>query len=226
MQPARLTRMRLNPAHPGVRRDLHDYVGLHKTLMRLAGMPATCPHPRREAGLLFRLETDHPTPVLYVQTTHPPLLDALPVGYGQARTLHLTPHLQTLRAGTRVHYRITASPSARIGHNPPPRHAAPGHPRATPLHRGQLTGLYGPDALTWWQRRALQAGLHLDDVSMQPQPFRCRRDTPTNRHHTLTRFEGTATITDAAALTDAVTAGIGRGQAYGAGLLSVAPATP
>ncbi len=43
--------------------------------------------------------------------------------------------------------------------------------------------------------------------------------------HSLIRYDGTATVTDPTALTQAVLTGIGRGKPYGAGLLSLAPAT-
>lgn len=44
------------------------------------------------------------------------------------------------------------------------------------------------------------------------------------RHH-LTRYDGTATITDPDALTHALLTGIGRAKPYGAGLLSLALAS-
>jgi CRISPR system Cascade subunit CasE len=43
--------------------------------------------------------------------------------------------------------------------------------------------------------------------------------------HSLVRYDGTGLITDPEALTQALVAGIGRAKSYGAGLLSLAPAT-
>ncbi|MCX2182665.1 type I-E CRISPR-associated protein Cas6/Cse3/CasE [Streptomyces sp. SKN60] len=225
MHQARLTLIRLNPAHPAVRRDLADYVGLHKTLMRLAVHEPGCPHPRRTAGLLFRLEPDRETPLLYVQTTHPPQLAGLPAGYGTARTTDLAPVLHHLTPGLHLRYRITANPSTRIGNNPPPRHPAPSpHPPA-PVRRGSVIALHGPDALAWWQRRATHAGLTLNTtITMEPRPFRRPPGAAPGPHHRLVQFDGTAHVTDPAALGAALVRGIGRGQSYGAGLLSLAPA--
>ncbi|MFD9216244.1 type I-E CRISPR-associated protein Cas6/Cse3/CasE [Streptomyces sp. NPDC059544] len=215
MHRARLTRIRLNLAHPAVRRDLADYVGLHKTLMRLATHDPGCPHPRRDAGLLFRLETDHKIPLLFVQTKDEPELDGLPRGYGATDTIDLTPVLQHLDTSMRVRYRITANASVRT----PAPHSAPASAR-----RGPVIALDGPDALAWWHRRATRAGLTLETATLQPRPYRRPRGAGPGPHHRLTQFDGTALITDAHALAGALVHGIGRGLSYGAGLLSLAPA--
>ncbi|MGW6898980.1 type I-E CRISPR-associated protein Cas6/Cse3/CasE [Streptomyces sp. NPDC054919] len=225
MHQARLTCIQLNLAHPAVRRDLADYVGLHKTLMRLATHDPDCAHPRRTAGLLFRLEDDHKTPLLYVQTAKPPQLEHLPAGYGTARTTDLTPVLHGLTPATRIRYRITANPSTRVGNKPPPRHRAPGSRPAAPLRRGAVVPLHGPDALRWWNRRAALAGLAPDTTAtMEPRIFHRPQGSGPGPYHRLVQFDGTALITDPEALASALINGIGRGQPYGAGLLSLAPA--
>ncbi|KUL27364.1 type I-E CRISPR-associated protein Cas6/Cse3/CasE [Streptomyces regalis] len=218
---ATLTRIRLNPASRAVRRDLADRVQLHKTLMRLTpGTPS--PHPRRDAGLLFRLETDPDEPTLLVQTTRPPNLAGLPAHYGTTATRDLTPVLAALQPGRRVRYRITATPV---------RHT-PGTPYGQRLdgtvlrRRGIPTALDGTAAAAWWQRRAGQAGLDLDDITLTPRTFELSTLSarlPGLDHH-LIRFDGHARITDARLLAEAVCRGIGRAQSYGAGLLSLAPA--
>ncbi|WP_406395920.1 type I-E CRISPR-associated protein Cas6/Cse3/CasE [Streptomyces sp. NBC_00887] len=227
MHQARLTCIQLNLAHPAVRRDLADYVGLHKTLMRLATHDPDCAHPRRAAGLLFRLEHEHTTPLLYVQTTASPQLEHLPPGYGDARTIDLAPVIHRLTPSMRVRYRIIANPSTRIGKNPPRRHPGPSGRQttpATPLRRGAVVALRGPDALAWWHRRATQAGLAPDTTTMEPRNFRRPRSAGPGPFHRLVQFDGTALITDPQSLATALVNGIGRGQSYGAGLLSLAPA--
>ncbi|MFE2267238.1 hypothetical protein [Streptomyces griseosporeus] len=59
-----------------------------------------------------------------MQTAHPPVLTALPTRYGTARTLDLTPLLNSLAPERTMRYRITAAPTvARSAGNPtPPRH--------------------------------------------------------------------------------------------------------
>ncbi|MFF7266826.1 type I-E CRISPR-associated protein Cas6/Cse3/CasE [Streptomyces cyaneofuscatus] len=212
-----LTRLHLNLTHPTARRDLNDTIALHRTLMRL--VPDNLGnHPRHTTNLLFRLEPDHPgqPPVLLVQSTTRPDPDRLPAHYATA-TLHpLTGLLAHLTPHRRVRYRITASPSRR-------NHGVPQPHRPTPRPRS-LTPLTGADALAWWHRRATQAGLNCTShPHMTPAPFHPTRPGPSPQHH-LTRFDGTATITDPEALTHALITGIGRGKSYGAGLLSLLPA--
>jgi len=218
---ATLTRLRLNPASQAVRRDLADRIQLHKTLMRLTpGTPS--PHPRRAAGLLFRLESDRDEPTLTIQTTRPPRLNGLPARYGSAETRDLTPLLGALQPGQRVCYRITAAPVRHIPGAPYDRRAD-----GTVLRqRGTPTALTGHDAAAWWQRRAAAAGLAVDDATLTPRPFERspRFAHPPGLHHRLIEFNGHARVTDARLLADAVCRGIGRAQAYGAGLLSLAPA--
>ncbi|WP_406165161.1 type I-E CRISPR-associated protein Cas6/Cse3/CasE [Streptomyces canus] len=218
---ATLTRLRLNLDSRAVRRDLADRIQLHKTLMRLApGIPS--PHPRRDAGLLFRLETDRDEPCLLIQTTQPPRLDGLPASYGTARTSDLTPLLGALTPGLPVRYRITAAP---VRHLPGPCYGQ--RPDGTLLRRrGTPTALHGPAAALWWQRRAAAAGLAVDDATLTPRPFERspRSAYPRGLHHHLVQIDGLARITDARLLADAVCCGIGRAQSYGAGLLSLAPA--
>lgn len=212
-----LTRLNLNLSHPTARRDLTDSTALHRTVMRMVP-DHLGDHPRRTTNLLFRLEPEHleQQPVLLVQSTTRPDLQRLPARYATA-TLHpLTGLLTHLTPRRRVRYRITASPSRR-------NHGVPHPGRPTPRSRS-LTPLTGTDALTWWHRRATEAGLTLDShPATAPAPFHPARHGPGPRHH-FTRFDGTATITDPQALTHALIIGIGRGKSYGAGLLSLLPA--
>ncbi|MEU8975636.1 type I-E CRISPR-associated protein Cas6/Cse3/CasE [Streptomyces monashensis] len=216
MPTATLTRILLNLAHPTVRRDLADYNALHRTIMQL--LPDNLgPHPRQRAGALFRLEPGNHQPVLLLQTRIPPDLTALPDHYGTTATSDLTPTLHALTPGRRVRYRITANPSTRSrntpgpGENPLPKH-------------GRVLALDDTAALAWWQRRATQAGLHLNEATLEHRTFRRPRRGKPGPCHRLLQFDGTALITDPAALTDALLTGIGRAKSYGAGLLSLAPA--
>ncbi|MFJ1961798.1 type I-E CRISPR-associated protein Cas6/Cse3/CasE [Streptomyces massasporeus] len=211
-----LTRLVLDPRHPAAKADLADIDSLHKTLMRLVP-DHIGPTPRARAGLLFRAEPG-PDPVLLVQTADAPDLTALPTHYGTARTLDLTPLLNSLTSGRTMRYRITAAPTvARSAGNPTP------HP-VTGKRRGKITHLTGDDAIAWWQRRAAAAGLEPVTVSGRPRPFPRTRITRSAPYFTLTQFDGLARITDTTHLTHALKNGIGRAKSYGAGLLSLAPA--
>ncbi|MBX7554392.1 type I-E CRISPR-associated protein Cas6/Cse3/CasE [Streptomyces sp. tea 10] len=215
MPTATLTRILLNLAHPTVRRDLADYTVLHRTVMQL--LPDNLgPHPRQKAGALFRLEPVNHQPMLLVQTRIPPDLASLPDDYGTAATRDLTPTLDALIPGCRVRYRITANPSTRSRRAP-----GPGD-KPLPKH-GRVLALDDTAALAWWQRRATQAGLRLNEVILEHRPFRRPRTKKPGPFHRLLQFDGTAVVTDPDALTDALLTGIGRAKSYGAGLLSLAP---
>ncbi|MFG3282152.1 type I-E CRISPR-associated protein Cas6/Cse3/CasE [Streptomyces sp. NPDC048111] len=211
---ATLARIRLNPHSRNVQRDLRDATQMHKTLMRLLpdGLGDS---PRHAGGLLFRLDqSDHATTVL-VQATHPIDPSRLPTDYGTTELKDLTPMFTALRPGLGVRYRITVNPSKteRL-------------PLEQKGRRGKIIALTGADADHWWQQRAATAGLHLNTLAPTTvDPARPRgKDASPMRHH-LTRYDGTATVTDPDALTHALLAGIGRAKPYGAGLLTLAPAT-
>ena len=211
---ASLTRIQLNPRHPAVRKDLADTVGLHKTVMRLA--PQNLGERARErAGVLFRLDEDENGAVLLIQTGDQPDLQQLPLGYGQTDTRDLSPMFKALTAGMHVRYRIAANAAKRL--RPPAEQEAAGR------SHGKVVPLHGEEAAAWWRRRSAEAGLDVHNVlATDLRPARARSGA--GPRHELTRFDGTATITDPEALTAAIVTGIGKGKPYGAGLLSLAPA--
>ncbi|NEA68916.1 type I-E CRISPR-associated protein Cas6/Cse3/CasE [Streptomyces sp. SID12488] len=213
--PMTLTRIVVDRSHRQARADLANRPGMHKTLMRLLAHP-TGSTPRKTGGLLFRLEPGL-DPVLLVQTADTPDLTGLPGGYGTTDTRDLTSMLTALTSGLPVRYRITAAPTAYRSTGAPP------DPLTGRRPRGKITSLQGQDAQAWWQRHATTAGLHLagpTETLRSPFPSP-ERPAP---FYKLTQFDGTATITDPALLAAALREGIGKGKAYGAGLLTLAPA--
>ncbi|MEV5434458.1 type I-E CRISPR-associated protein Cas6/Cse3/CasE [Streptomyces sp. NPDC052682] len=209
---AALARIRLNPHSRAVQCDLRDATDMHRTLMRLVP-DRLGESPRQAAGLLYRLdETETASTILVQAATLDPA--RLPDGYGHTEVKDLAPMFAALKKGRAVRYRIVVNPvkTERL-------------PLEQKGQRGKRTPLTGPDADQWWTRRATEAGLELRTLLPTPvtaaQPR--RNGAPPMRHH-LVRYDGTATITDPDALTDAVLTGIGRAKSYGAGLLSLAPA--
>ncbi|WP_327713734.1 type I-E CRISPR-associated protein Cas6/Cse3/CasE (plasmid) [Streptomyces sp. NBC_00464] len=210
--PAVLARIRLNPHHRAVQRDIHDADQMHKTLMRMVP-DHLGDHARQQTGLLYRLDTDDDGHTLLVQAAHPLNTAGLPHGYGNADTRELAPMFQALHDGLGVRYRIVVNPIKRERLSLDRKN-----------ERGRTLPLSGPDADQWWQRRATASGLQLHTLTPHTiAPARSRTAKPGMRH-SLIRYDGTATITDTHALTNAVLTGIGRGKSYGAGLLSLAPA--
>ncbi|CAL2073534.1 Type I-E CRISPR-associated protein Cas6/Cse3/CasE [Streptomyces murinus] len=208
-----LARIRLNPYSREVQRDLRDATHMHKTLMRMVpdGLGDS---PRQQAGLLYRVDESDTASTLLVQAAG---LDParLPAGYGHADIKSLSPMFTALCKGLGVRYRIVLNPTKRAR-----------LPLDAKGQRGRIVPLSGPDADQWWLRRATDAGLQLHVIT--PTNFaaaRSRKEEERGIRHSLVRYDGTATVTDPDALRDAVLAGIGRGKPYGAGLLSLAPAT-
>ncbi|MFF9307097.1 type I-E CRISPR-associated protein Cas6/Cse3/CasE [Streptomyces sp. NPDC014777] len=209
-----LARIRLNPHSRDVQRDLGDATQMHRTLMRL--VPDNLgDSPRHQTGLLYRLEETDRTSTLIVQATTPLDLTRLPPGYGHTDVRDLTPMFQALRKGIAVRYRIVLNPVKQ---------------ERLPLdqkgRRGKRVPLTGPEADQWWTSRAAEAGLDVQTVLPSPAaPVRFRTKNATGMRHSLIRYDGTAQITDPQTLTQALLTGIGRAKSYGAGLLSLAPAT-
>ncbi|WP_405650515.1 type I-E CRISPR-associated protein Cas6/Cse3/CasE [Streptomyces sp. RK9] len=216
-----LTRIAPDQRSRDVRRDLNGTeaaVGLHRRLMTLfpshAGKDA-----RARFGVLFRVE-DTPTGVhILLQSTHEPDLGQLPTGYGKADARSLDTLLGALRPGLTLHYRCVASAVRKPGATTRRLYNLPA---VVPLH--------GADADEWWLRQADTAGLK--PLTHHSHPLEAARGTRTPQNapqqqriqHARTQFDGTAAITDPELLRTKITDGIGRGKAYGCGLLTIAPA--
>lgn len=201
-----LTRIALNLRNQSVRQDLRDAAALHRRVMSL--MPdAIGPDPRRQAGLLFRLDQTQTGPALLVQSGPQPDPIRLPDGYGTVETRDLTPLIDVLRPGMAVHYRIAANASKRV---------------STGDDAGKVVALSGAAAEQWWHRQAELHGLGLLAMHADPQPTARGRSKPIR--HAITRFDGRAVVRDVDQVREAVLSGIGRGKSFGCGLLSLAPA--
>lgn len=221
---ASLAQIQLNTRSREVQRDLRDADQLHKTLMRLVP-DRLGDNARRTAGLLFRVEETDRAVTLLAQATAPLDGHRLPPGYGRTQVKDLAPMFRALRRGLAVRYRVVLNPVKR---------------QRLPLEdkgkRGKILALSGAEADQWWARRATEAGLHLTTLHPTPQGLARRLATPTPirtgtgtgtvmLRHSLIRYDGTAVVADPDALTAALLTGIGRGKSYGAGLLTLAPAT-
>lgn len=208
-----LARIRLNPHSRDVQRDLRDATQMHRTVMRMVpdGLGDA---PRHKAGLLYRLDETDTFSTLLVQAAS---LDTarLPAGYGQADVKSLAPMFTALRKGLGIRYRIVVNPAKRER-----------LPMEEKGKRGRIVPLAGTDADQWWLRRAAEVGLDLHILNpTSMEPVRSRGQNTPGMRHSLLRYDGTASVTDPDALRDHLVRGIGRGKPYGAGLLSLAPAT-
>ncbi|MFE1781296.1 type I-E CRISPR-associated protein Cas6/Cse3/CasE [Streptomyces sp. NPDC059506] len=216
-----LTLIQPDTRHRDARRDLTSAVGMHHRLMMLFP-DGLGPAARQELGVLFRVEeppagTPGGARVLLQSRTRPDL-DRLPAAYGKAVTKDISPLPEQLAAGRGVRYRIDANAVRKPGHT---TRQATGAKAVVPLT--------GADAEAWWARQAEErTGLKLTSLHSTPLTAARGERGQDKRQvkHARTRFDGTAVITDPDLLRTRLLEGIGRGKAYGCGLLSLAPATP
>ncbi|MFW6641018.1 type I-E CRISPR-associated protein Cas6/Cse3/CasE [Nocardiopsis algeriensis] len=180
--------------------------------------------PRQQAGLLFRLEEMRSSPVLLVQSSSALDLELLGEDFGETAERDLDPFLDSLDKGQEVRYRIAAAPSKRLGKSE--KNTDRLGDRARKGVKAYTRPLFGEEAADWWRSRAAGHGLELTgaaavDGGLALDPGRSGRRGV--RLH-VTRFDGSAVVSDPEALRKAVREGIGRGKSFGCGMLSLAPA--
>ncbi|MEU8445520.1 type I-E CRISPR-associated protein Cas6/Cse3/CasE [Streptomyces microflavus] len=212
-----LTRIVPDTRSREARRDMGDPIGTHRRIMSLFPSEAG-PDPRARFGVLFRTEDTPAGPHLLVQSTHEPDTNQLPDSYGTTLARPLDALLDAIRPGLTIRYLCAASPVRK-----------PGATTRALYNLPPVVALTGTAADEWWLRQADNSGIKplthhshpLDTVRGQRRPDGA---PPQNIRHARTQFDGTAAIIDTDLLRQAVLNGIGRGKAYGCGLLSIAPA--
>ncbi|WP_432105898.1 type I-E CRISPR-associated protein Cas6/Cse3/CasE [Streptomyces sp. bgisy091] len=212
-----LTRIVPDTSSQDARRDLAGAIGMHRRIMSLFPSDAG-PDPRARFGILFRTEDTPTGPNLLIQSTHEPDTTRLPDNYGTALARPLDALIDAIRPGLTIRYRCAASPVRKPGATTRALYKLP-----------PVVPLTGAAADEWWLRQADQSGLK--PLTHHSQPLDAARGErrpanapPQHIRHARTQFDGTAAIIDTDLLRAAIRGGIGRGKAYGCGLLSIAPA--
>lgn len=212
---ASLTQIKVNPRSRHAQRDLGDSHGMHQRVMRLLPDGAGVEDLRARTSTLHRLDRFPDGSIhLLVQSGLDTLaVDTLPEGYAitAPRTISLDPFHASLSVGERVRYAITVNPTKSI--STPERGAR--------SKRITLTGY--DDVHQWWARKAEAAGVELVglpriDPAIQPTGTRQGQSV----RHRAFRIEGVARVGQPDLLRAALVSGIGRGRAYGLGLMTVA----
>lgn len=221
------TRFLLNPQKRGGRKLLTNPQAMHAAVR--ASFP---PHLESEAArILWRVDHNSHEHVLYVigpGEIDPRVIDEQAGWPGRpAQSADYGPLLDSLRTGHERAFRLTANPV----HSLPP---APGE------KRGKVLPHVTPaQQVDWLTRRAPQHGFEilrredgseggdLEVIVDQRKDIQfSRRDSASSRAGKVAlrtaRFDGRLRVTDAGAFREALTQGVGRGKAYGCGLLSVA----
>lgn len=210
-----LTRTHLNRARPGARKLLGSPRALHAAV--LAGFP-----PGTDPGrVLWRADGEQgPTPTLYVVSRSAPDFTHIDEQAGWpsrsvAESAWYGDFLDQVEAGQEWGFRVTVNPTHRVqrgGRSQILAHVTVAQQTRWLLERGGRIGVnWGPAPTD-----------DAPDVTLVGRAVRTfNRDGATVTMSTAT-FQGTLRVVDADLLRSALTDGIGRGKAYGCGLMTLA----
>jgi CRISPR system Cascade subunit CasD len=214
-----VTRALLNPQSPEVALDLADCHAMHRRVMSGFPMEPTSDRARLRHGVLHRVDCDLRAGqlVLHVQSTRLPDWTKLPEGYlmdlrylcgilGQPvpNPATTTASWAALRVGERYAYKLRGNPASSEGRA--------GRPHA------------------WIEEQAQRAGVELLETRVTEEAtLHGERPPPEGKGEpgkiTLASasFEGVLQVADPDALRIALVQGLGRGKAFGFGLLLLSP---
>ncbi|MGI5175324.1 type I-E CRISPR-associated protein Cas6/Cse3/CasE [Dactylosporangium sp. CA-152071] len=186
--------------HPALIRHVRDWGDrdqIHKAVMTLfrPDLPGPQDQRRGTAGILYRVE-HRPHPRILLQAATP----LARTDYG-IRVTDLTGLMANLQPGRRVHLRVDIN-AVRCESRTGRRLAVPD---------SELQG---------WLTARLESGLNNVEILDAPVTVSRAGNHPLRVAH----IAATATVHDSSALTELINNGVGRGKAYGCGLLTVLPA--
>jgi CRISPR system Cascade subunit CasE len=191
-----------NPDHFSARADASDPYQMHRTLTRLFWNEHHSNEERaqllRGARLLFRLETDRPSPWVFIQARIPFQWESIACDYWKRAPICATiAHPPAI--GAELLFRLCARPTA--GHK-------------------QKDIRDDEERYRWIHEKAISSGFEITHVSFDDVFW---RDSKGCRSRLLrgAMFEGRLRVTDPDRLFRAMANGIGRGKAVGFGLLTL-----
>lgn len=230
-----LSRIMLNATQRDIQTCLSNCHALHTLALRgFPQLPIGNDHARAYFGVLFRLESvlvDPQQVRLLVQSTTQPDWSRIPLSWlgadpderGNPVVRTIDQDYEHLDQTTDYFFRLRANPTKRISER---------NPNETERWRKKQVDLRTDhDRIEWLMRQANNHGFQIQTppnqpsipaVQILPQPTSHGRD----QEHRLTfgaaTFEGILRITDRVRFRQALEHGIGKGKAYGFGLLSIA----
>lgn len=203
-----LTRMALNRRRRGAMKLLTDAHAMHAAVASA--------FPTDPGRTLWRVDRSGEQELLYVVSSTSPDLTHIveqagwPALENGWETKSYDPFLDSLASGQTVHFRLAANPVRSI----PQRGAA----------RGKISPHVGVTNQTQWLvDRAQHVGLDLGAQNVLVTTSDTVHLTRRGKKLGLVRavFEGAAEVTDADSLRTVLCSGIGRGRAYGLGMLTI-----
>lgn len=199
-----LALLALNPSSKLARQSLRSPQSVHKTLM--ACFPESDgSDARREFGVLWRIEPGD-APTVLMQARSRPNLSALPAGYAEVRVKKLDEHLNSLREGQTVNFRVVLNPIRKSRTN----------------GRNRQSVVPSSERPHWASDRITQAGFDLLSApSLTGLPARHIERGGRRFPIYATRVDGVARVADAQRVAEVLRAGLGPAKAWGCGLMTV-----
>ncbi len=232
-----ISRIYINPQRKDTKAAAGNPNKLHGAVLNTVAPNADRTRPE---GLLWRLDTGKHSHALYVVSPSEPDLRAIQESYGwdtvegKATVRDYTPRLDSLKVGQRLAFRLTANPTHNVEY--PSEEGKNGAPR-----RRRIPHETHNHQVRWLVDRAKACGFNLTGYtpaaevdgkitgpfdSIRTSPLRVERFTKGNNSAQVTigkvTFEGVLEVTNPEVFRNALVTGIGRGKAYGCGLLTVA----
>lgn len=202
-----LSKLELNLKNRKVQQDLSNAHALHQRIMQ--GFPDEHrDRARADWHILFRHEPDSEIVLVQSMVEIAPNWEQLPSEYLANYELKpIDALLDKLQVGNVLQFRLKANPSKRS------------------KETGKTLALtQKEERLLWLERQALRSGFEVLQVDTIPVPDiygrKAKASAPIKIISVL--FQGVLRITDIALFRQTLQQGIGRGRAYGCGLLSVA----
>ena len=240
--PLTLSRLVLDPRDHAARRDIANPYAMHQTLARVFAEHPDAPPAR----FLWRLEPGGPfdQPTVLIQSVRAGNWERLPPRYGHAQSKPYDP-ARLLQTGRELHFRLYANPTRALKVETGPARRG----RRFGIHdeievlawldaQGQTRGGFALCRLERAMPRLgdefwfdADAGAETDagalfDVQVRRTRWRFRKagaDAKGWITFDIAHYEGRLQVTDPVRLAATIETGIGRGKAFGLGLLSLAP---
>lgn len=220
VQKVQNTLLTLNAAHPTVRDGVRDVQEMHRLVMSgVTGLPQGTRTARAERAVLFSTRSNPDSTIsMVVQSDTPFDPSVVPAGALTGPAQSWERHL-TFTTEAPYWFELVAAPTKAVMRGG----------KATGA-RGARVAILDPDEqVAWLHRVAERSGFTVNQVNVaESSELRsARKSLPrAQRAHPdasflirTTRFVGVLTVTDPVVFADTIRAGVGKGKAYGAGLL-------
>lgn len=221
------SRVMLNPQRRGAQKLMGNPQAMHAAVMA-AFAPGTFENSGTEGRVLWRLDSRHPEHTLYMVSPEEPDLQHVVEQAGWATSpadmADYSRFLNQLRLGQEWRFRLRANPIKSVKQGDGSRGKV--LPHVTPAQQ-----------LDWLKHRSEKLGFELNNRSAEEETGvidvavtgrgdrRFSRRAEGGKANTVTlrqaQFDGTMTVTDVPALRGVLVNGVGRGKAYGCGLLTL-----